>query len=137
MSDETMQPPISNEFVAKGCEQFADSKIEQEIVARGLTAPRIMPGDIQALMDKIEYLTEQPSNTTSTFVHAFLDGKFLLATGHSACVTPENSNAGIGIKIAKAAAESKAREKLWELEGYRLYAGMKTVVESIPASEYF
>jgi len=58
---------------------------------------------------------------TSTFCHAFLDEKFYLATGHSACVSAENFNADIGRKIAAENVAKPMRDKLWELEGYALY----------------
>lgn len=99
-----------------------DQTIEQEIQAKGLTAPRITPGHINDLMERVIFNIVIPEGTTSTFAHAYLDGKFHLATGHSACVSPENFNAEIGQKIALNKAEAMAKDKLWELEGYRLYA---------------
>ena len=101
-----------------------DQTIEQEIQAKGLTAPRITPDVINALMDRVVFYIVCPEDTTSTFAHAYLDGKFYLATGHSACVSPENFNAEIGEKLAMSKAEVAARDKLWEMEGYRLYAGI-------------
>lgn len=100
---------------------MTDQAIEKEIQAKGLTAPRITPADIEALMARVTYVTVVPEGTTSTFTHAYLDGRFSLATGHSACVSPENFNAEIGAKVAKGKAEAAARDKLWELEGYALY----------------
>lgn len=97
----------------------ADQSAEAEIVAAGLTAPRVTKDQIQALMDKLTWRFEQPEGTTSTFAHAFLD-RFYLATGHSACVSPENFDAAMGMKYARDQAEGKARDKLWELEGYAL-----------------
>ena len=99
-----------------------DQTIEQEIQQKGLTAPRITKEQIDALMKRVIYFVVVPSGSTSTFVHAYLDGKFFLASGHSACVSPENFNAELGEKISLNKAEAAARYKLWELEGYRLYA---------------
>lgn len=96
-------------------------RTEAEIVAPGLTAPRVTAEQINALMDTVTWRYEQPEGTTSTFAHAFL-GRFYLATGHSACVSPENFNADLGMKYAREQAEGKARDKLWELEGYKLFA---------------
>ena len=96
-------------------------RTEAEIVALGLTAPRVTAAQINALMDTVTWRYEQPEGTTSTFAHAFL-GRFYLATGHSACVSPENFNADLGMKYAREQAEGKARDKLWELEGYKLFA---------------
>lgn len=99
----------------------ADQAAEAEIVAKGLTAPRVTAEQIQALMAKLTWHYEQPKGTTSTFAHAYL-GRFFLTTGHSACVSPENFDAALGMKYAREQAEGKAREKLWELEGYVLYS---------------
>ena len=99
----------------------ADRSAEDEILAAGLTAPRVTQDQIQALMDKLIWRYEQPEGTTSTFAHAFL-GRFYVASGHSACVSPENFNADLGMKYAREQAEGKARDKLWELEGYKLFA---------------
>ncbi|WP_246610383.1 Gp49 family protein [Comamonas fluminis] len=75
---------------------------------------------IQALMDKLVWVYDQPEGTTSTFAHAYL-GRFYLTTGHSACVSPENFDAAKGMKYAREQGEGKARDKLWELEGYALF----------------
>ena len=104
-----------------------DQEIEKDIQAKGLTAPRITKDQIDALMARVLFYYVVPEGTTSTFAHAYLDGKFYLATGHSACVSPENFNAEIGIKIAQSKAEAAARDKLWELEGYRLFQQQKEV----------
>lgn len=101
----------------------ADQAAEAEIVAAGLTAPRVTADQIQALMDKLTWRYEQPEGTTSTFAHAFL-GRFYLATGHSACVSAENFNAALGQKYAHEQAEGKARDKLWELEGWALHRAL-------------
>lgn len=97
----------------------ADQRAEAEIVGKGLTAPRVTADHIQALMDKLAWSYEQPHGTTSTLAHAYLDG-FYLVTGHSACVSPENFNAALGMKYAREQAEGKARDELWKLEGYAL-----------------
>jgi len=100
--------------------------LEAKIQAAGLTAPRIDPDDIDTMMERVVYYTvSQPGGTTSTFVHAFLDDKFFLASGHSACVSASNFNAEIGEEIAMRNAKAAAKSKLWELEGYRLYASLR------------
>ncbi|WP_222864868.1 Gp49 family protein [Comamonas sp. Z1] len=104
----------------------ADQRAEAEIVAAGLTAPRVTAEQIQGLMAKITWLYEQPAGTTSTLAHAFL-GRFYLATGHSACVSPENFNAALGMKYAREQAEGKARDKLWEHEGYALAKSLQVL----------
>lgn len=101
---------------------LTDDAVESKVLELGLTAPRVTKDEIDAMMARVVYIeVQQPGGSTSTFVHAFLDGKFLLASGHSACVSPENFNPSIGLSIAKGKAEVEARNKLWELEGYALY----------------
>lgn len=97
-----------------------DASIEKIIQAKGLTAPRVTKEQIDALMQRVVFFGERVGQTTSTVVHAFLDGNFLLASGHSACVSPENFDADLGFNMAKTQAASKARDQLWLLEGYVL-----------------
>jgi hypothetical protein len=100
----------------------SDEVAEQELQEKAV-APRVTKDQIDTLMGRVTYVTvQQPGDTTSTFVHAFLDGKFFLATGFSACVNKENFNADIGERLAKGNAAKQAENKLWELEGYALYA---------------
>lgn len=90
-------------------------------------APRVSQTQIGALLQRVHYVVEQrPGGTTSTFVHAFLDGKFHLATGEAACVDPRNFDAQVGYGIARRKAEDRACVKLWELEGYRLYCSLQS-----------
>ncbi len=98
--------------------QTDDNTIEQEIKNKGLTAPRVTPDRIDALMARVEFRFHVEE--TSTFCHAFLDGQFFLATGHSACVSKTNFDKEMGQKIAKENVLKPARDKLWELEGYAL-----------------
>lgn len=97
-----------------------DQAIENEIQAKGLTAPRVTMDQINALMARVQYVGGRVGESTSTLVHAFLDGVFYLDTGHSACVSVENFNAELGFNMAKSKAEAKARDQLWLLEGYAL-----------------
>lgn len=104
---------------------MSEQSIEEDIIAKGLTAPRVTPAQIQALVDRVGHTYEVQG--TSTFCHAFLDGKFYLATGHSACVSPDNFDLGIGRKIAFENMCKPMRDKLWELEGYALYKSKQEV----------
>jgi len=85
------------------------------------TATKVTPERIAALMANVHYRLATEAGTTSTFYHAYLDDKFYLATGHSACVYPGNFNAEVGEDIALKNAKAAAEAKLWELEGYALY----------------
>ncbi|MEB5475519.1 hypothetical protein I2F25_00380 [Acinetobacter pollinis] len=94
---------------------------EKELQEKSV-APRVTKEQIDALMDQVTYVVvRQPGDTTSTFVHAYLDGSFFLASGFSACMNKDNFNAEIGERLARSNAEKNAQNKLWELEGYRLF----------------
>jgi len=97
---------------------MTDQTIEAEIQAKGLTAPRVTPEEIDALEERV--LFTYAVIGTSTFCHAFLDGTFFLVSGHSACVSPENFDAELGRRIAFENVQKPMRDKLWELEGYAL-----------------
>lgn len=103
---------------------MTEQELEQQIIDLGLTAPRVTLADINELMARVEYHYEQPEGTTSTFCHGYLDG-FYLASGFSACASPENFNVELGKGIAFHDAEAKVKNKLWELEGYRLWCDLK------------
>lgn len=118
--------PVQAGFVAQAG-AMADHRADAEIVAAGLTAPRVTAEQIQALMAQLIWVYDQPEGTTSTFAHAYL-GRFYLATGHSACVSPQNFNAELGMKYAREQGEAKARDKLWELEGYKLMCQMQAAM---------
>lgn len=82
----------------------------------------VTPHHIAELLERVEWKYEQPVGTTATFAHAFLDGTYYLASGFSACVSPENFDANKGMQYAQQQAAPKVADKLWELEGYLLRA---------------
>lgn len=112
-----------------------DQQIEQEIQAKGLTAPRVTPADLEANIASEHYFTagqgvsgevssrdEQPcqfcyesSLDLLTFCVLVLKNGFTV-TGESACASPENFDAGLGRKIAR----QNAVNKVWPLMGYAL-----------------
>ena len=114
-----------------------DQKIEQEIQAKGLTAPRVTPGDIEAEITGVIFFTAadgynaapchdpngQPGEVLPppqslgllTFCVLTLRNGFTV-TGESACASPENFDAEIGRKIAR----QNAVAKIWPLLGFRL-----------------
>lgn len=104
--------------------------IEQEIQAKGLTAPRITPADVEANIGSEHYFTAfdgalavQADTAIAlpsplgllTFCVLVLKNGFTV-TGESACASPENFDAEIGRKIAR----QNAVEKIWPLMGYAL-----------------
>lgn len=100
------------------------STIEQEIQQRASVAPRVTPADIEAAI-AAEYYTTADRAFRDTPV---LQGMKLLTlcvlvlkngftiTGTSACASPENFDADIGRKVARADAVRQA----WPLLGYAL-----------------
>lgn len=112
---------------------MTDNQIEQEIQAKGLTAPRITPTDVEANIASEHYFTAEDGvgrankgQTSSggknpvalsllTFCVLVLRNGFTV-TGESACASPENFDAEVGRKIARA----NAVQKIWPLMGYEL-----------------
>ena len=108
-----------------------DQQIEQEIQAKGLTAPRVTPADIEANIADEAYFTafqgaraagHQPQTDRTgmalcllTFCVLVLKNGFTV-TGESACASPENFDAELGRKIAR----QNAVQKIWPLMGYAL-----------------
>lgn len=92
---------------------MSEKQIEQEIQAKGLTAPRITPDHIDACIVKEQYHVFEGTTVTVCLLH--LPNGFTV-DGISACASPENFNPEIGRKIAR----QNAREKIWALEGYLL-----------------
>ncbi|PPE57106.1 Gp49 family protein [Pectobacterium brasiliense] len=112
-----------------------DHQIENEIVAKGKTAPRVTPQHIESIIASEHYftagdgyagvaaLTAKEGDTISapepldllTFCVLVLRNGFTV-TGESACASPENFDAEIGRKIAR----QNAVNKIWLLEGYLL-----------------
>ncbi len=111
------------------------SSLEAEIQAKGLTAPRITPDHIRSVIEAVYYFTGEeaigPSGMVGhsslallTFCVIVLRNGFTV-TGESACASPENFDAEVGRKIARA----NAVAKISPLEGYllkeRLYLGVQ------------
>ncbi len=112
---------------------MSDKDIEQQIQAKGKTAPRITPDHIESVIRSENYFTAgdgvhgavlasggersvyEDHLDLLTFCVLVLNNGFTV-TGESACASPENFDAEIGRKIARA----NAVEKIWALEGYLL-----------------
>ena len=112
-----------------------DEQIENEIQAKGKTAARVTPADIEANIDGEYYFTardgvqatlhEQDELTRLAGAHSGLElltfcvlslKNGFTVTGESACASPENFDAEIGRKIAR----QNAVQKIWPLMGYEL-----------------
>lgn len=105
-----------------------DSNIEQEIQAKGLTAPRVTPDDVENAIaeelfftaaDGVERSGAQVAQNSParllTFCVLILTNGFTV-TGESACASPENFDSELGRKIAR----QNAVTKVWPLLGFRL-----------------
>lgn len=90
-----------------------ETAVENEIQAKGLTAPRLTPDLIDAAIASEAYTVFTGSCLTVCCLT--LQNGFTV-TGESACASPENFDAALGQKIAK----RNARDKIWALEGYLL-----------------
>lgn len=97
-----------------------DHALEAQIRALGLTAPRVTVEQIDALVDALSFHTYVIPGTTTTVAAAIGPGEFVVALGTSATVSPENFREQLGRDEAIAKAKAMARDKLWELEGWRL-----------------
>lgn len=122
--------------------------IEQEIQAKGKTAPRVTPQDVEANIASEHYFTawegaqlaywgdSDPENPKPVEGEPKKDGPLGLltfcvlvlrngftVTGESACASPENFDAEIGRKIAR----QNAVQKVWPLMGYELRSKLESV----------
>ena len=128
-------PPMNTEVYMS----TTDESIEQEIQAKGLTAPRVTPADIEANIASEHYFTAEdgvvgeermrpedyfyakidPQLSLLTFCVLVLRNGFTV-TGESACASPENFNADIGRRVAR----ESAVNKVWPLMGYELRSNL-------------
>lgn len=90
-----------------------EHKIEAEIKAKGLNAPRLNPDMIDAAI--VSEMYHVFPGTTLTICALTLRNGFIV-TGESAAASPANFDQAIGRKIAR----ENARNKIWQLEGYLL-----------------
>lgn len=90
-----------------------EAAIENEIQAKGLSAPRLTPALIDAAIAG-EQFHIFPGTTLTVCALTLRNG--FIVTGESAAASPENFDEEIGRKIAR----SNAREKIWGFEGYLL-----------------
>lgn len=123
----------------------SDAGIERLIQAKGKTAPRVTPADIEANIATEAYFTAHEGIEGARAAH----GKYQLVrhndneaegpmrrltfcvlvlrngftvTGESACASPENFDAEIGRRIAR----ENAVQKIWPLLGFALKERLHT-----------
>jgi hypothetical protein len=110
---------------------MTDAATEQEIQAKGLTAPRVTLAGIETNIASEHYFTaaegvregetwpenvppESPLHLLTICVLVLKNG--FTVVGTSACASPENFDAELGGKIARKAAV----DQMWPLMGYEL-----------------
>lgn len=96
-----------------------ENAIENEIQAKGLTAPRITPADITANIVDTEFVTHV-SKGGQVLRWAVLTTRsgFAVVGKPSASVSPENDDEQIGRQVAY----ENSRDELYPLMGYELKA---------------
>ncbi len=120
-----------------------DEALEYEIAEKASVAPRVTPADVEGAIISEHYFTAGDGHNGAawlavmddlngivtafdapaaprvlhllTFCVLVLDNGFTV-TGESACASPENFDADIGRKVARA----NALNKVWPLLGFRL-----------------
>lgn len=90
-----------------------NAELEQEVIEKGLTAPRITLKHIESIIVDIQYYVFPLSQLTACCLT--LQNGFTVL-GESACASPDNFNQALGEKLAK----ENAVSKIWRLEGYLL-----------------
>ena len=121
-----------------------DQQLETAIVAAGANvAPRITPADIEANIASEHYFTAEDGVGRASKGRTSVGGKNPVAlslltfcvlvlrngftvTGESACASPENFNAEIGMRIAR----DNAVAKVWPLMGYELRSSLSQSKQS-------
>ncbi len=122
---------------------MTDAQIEREIQDKGLTAPRVTAEYVESRIRAQFFFTGRegvaltgfngaqlkylPALDLLTFCVLVLANGFTV-TGESACASPENFDADIGRKIARANAVAKIRP----LEGYLLKTHMADAGKNAP-----
>lgn len=92
-------------------------------VTEKAVAPKVTPERIKELLARVQlHFTFGETPTKHVRADAWLDGSFHLATAMSKAVNPENFSKELGIEYSTKDVLAIAENKLWELEGYRLFA---------------
>lgn len=98
-------------------ETMNDTQIEQAIQAKGLTAPRVTPDDLEKNIVHTD-IVKHVSQSGQVLRWAVLTTRngFAVTGRPSASVSPENDRAEIGEQVAI----ENARQELWPIMGYEL-----------------
>ena len=93
--------------------------VEQEILRKGLTAPRVTPEDVENEICLAQFYVFP--GTTPTICCLSLNNGFTV-TGESACADPRNFDEELGRRIAR----ENAKQKIWPLLGFLLRERLAT-----------
>lgn len=100
--------------------------IEQEIQAKGLTAPRVTPADLQANIVHTEIVKHvSPSGQVLRWAVLTTRNGFSVAGKPSCSASSANDNQEIGERLAI----ENARSELWPLMGYELRSRLAAPAE--------
>lgn len=92
--------------------EHTEAQIEKRIQEGGTTRTRLSPDKIDAVIAGCEFFVF--SNKTTVCCMTLKNG--FTVVGSAACVDPANFRADIGRDVAY----TKARDQIWQLEGYLL-----------------
>ena len=94
-----------------------DNQVEQEIQAKGLTAPRITPAALEANIADIEIVKHvSKSGQVLRWAVITTQSGFAVAGKPSCAASSENDDAELGEKIAT----QNTKDEMWPLMGYAL-----------------
>lgn len=97
---------------------MSDHRIENEIQAKGLTAPRVSLADLDANIASVEIHKHQTEGgQILRWAIITTRSGFAVVGKPSVAVSPANDNAEIGEKVAT----DNSRNELWPLMGYHLH----------------
>jgi hypothetical protein len=107
-----------------------DQAIEQEIQAKGKTAPRVTPDDLIANIHHIETVKHvTQSGQVLRWSVLITQSGFAVVGKPSVAVSPENDDAEIGEQVAF----ENSRNELWPLMGYALKQQLHLAANHPPA----
>ncbi len=87
--------------------------LEQEIQRKGLTAPRVTPEQVDAVIIREDFHVF-PGSCLTVCCLTLKNG--FTVTGESACASPANFRSEVGERVSR----ENAKQKIWALEGYLL-----------------
>lgn len=98
-----------------------DAGIETEIIAKGLSAPRVSLADLNANVADVEIIKHvSKSGQVLRWAVITTQNGYAVVGKPSCSVSPENDNAEIGERLAT----ENARSELWPLMGYALRSAL-------------